>query len=156
MQGGTDWEARAYSCKEEQLQWEGRRIFSLPLKHIGSIQQSSQGGLAHHIFLSQCLWEPEDAVSQEARQQQSAAGNSWLSQASLSDLPAAGSAECHSKAAPSLAPVPSLLTLLCFTLSVLSQNKVYVGRAAMNWAKYFITSSMCFVRRDRRLYLCSA
>lgn len=41
-----------------------------------------------------------------------AAGNSWLSQMSLSHLPAAGSAEGHSKAALSLAPVPLLLILL--------------------------------------------
>lgn len=35
----------------------------------------------------------------EARQQQSAAGNRWLSQTFLSGLPAAGSDECYSKAA---------------------------------------------------------
>lgn len=105
------------------------------------------------IFVSQCLWEPED-VSQEVRQQQSAAGNSWLSQTSLSDLPAAGSAECCSKAALSLAPVPLVLTLLYFRAGALSQKKVRMGRNAMreNWMKYFIPSSMRFVRRDSRLY----
>lgn len=75
MQGGTDWEVQAYSCKEEELQWEERKIFSLPLKHTGSIQQSSQSGLEHRIFVSQCLWEPEDAISQEARQQLETAGS---------------------------------------------------------------------------------
>lgn len=103
------------------LQWN-RRISSLPLKHIGSIQQSSQSGLAHCIFPSQCLWEPEDTAFQEARQQQSAAENSWLSGISPSDLPAAGSAEYHSKAALSLAPVSSLLTLLYFRVNAVSQN----------------------------------
>lgn len=122
MQGYTDWKARDSSCEEEQLQWEGRRIFSLSLKHIGLIQQSSQSGLAHHIFLSQCLWEPEDAVSQEAIQQLEAAGNSWLSQMSLSDLPAAGSAEYNSKAVLSLAPVPLLLTLLYFCCAFSEQG----------------------------------
>lgn len=82
-------------------------------------------------FSSQCLWEPEDTAFQEARQQQSAAGNSWLSQTSPSDLPAAGSDECHSKAALSLAPVPSLWTLLYFRVNALSQNKVYVGKDAV-------------------------
>lgn len=50
-----------------------------------------------------------------------AAGNSWLSQMSLSHLPAAGFAEGHSKAALSLALVPFLLTLLSVSSNILDQ-----------------------------------
>lgn len=82
-----------------------------------------------HFSLSAC--GNQKMLSQEGRQQQPAAGNSWLSQTLLNDLPAAGSAECHSKATLSLASVPSLLTLFYFRGSELSQNKIYMGRDGM-------------------------
>lgn len=150
VRGTTGWETPGCSCKEEQLLWVGRRIFSLFLNHIGSIQQSSQSALAHHIFLSVFLGTRK--YSQKAIEQQLAAGNSWLSQMSLSNIPAAGSAECHSE-------------LVCLwshclrwwpcSISEFSQRKAG-DTLKENWMKYFIPSSMWFVTRDRRLCLSSA
>lgn len=149
VRGSTGWETPGCSCKEEQLQWVGRRIFSLFLNPIGSIQQSSQSGLAHHIFLS--LFLGTRKYSQKAIEQQSAAGNSWVSQMSLSNTPAAGSVEFRTSL--SLLPLPLLMILLYFR--VFSEHSIRDGLKE-NWMKYFIPSSMCFVRRDRRLCLSNA
>lgn len=71
---GADWKAQACSQKEGQHQREGKRIFSIPFKYISSIEQSSQSGLTHHIFLSLCMCELENAVSQSSK---TTAVSSW-------------------------------------------------------------------------------
>lgn len=88
-------------------------IFPIPQTYWLSSTIFSEWFGTSHFSLS-VLVGTRRCISQEARQQQSAAGNSWLSQTSLSDLPAAGSAESHSKAALSL----SFLCLWCWPCSM--------------------------------------
>lgn len=97
VRSSTDWEAPVYSFKEEQLQREGRTVFSLVPKHIGSIQQSPQSGLAHNTFLSQCLWETENAPKKQDSGSQQLETDGSHKRLSLSNIPAAGSAEYHSE-----------------------------------------------------------
>lgn len=89
VRGSTEWETPVCSCKEEQLQQVGRRIFSLVLNYIGSIYTvfPKWFGTPHFFSFS--------GLGTRKYSQKSAAGNSWIPQMFLSNIPAAGSAEYH-------------------------------------------------------------
>lgn len=116
--------------------------------------QSSRSGLAHHSFLSLCFWESENAPKKQ--------------DSSSQQLETAGSHKCLSVIYQLLALLniiqnysvsdPTVFVDDPALFQSFSQNKAFRGSDALkeNWIKYFIPSSMCFVRGDRRFSLPSA